>query len=113
MLDIRARVSGDPADLDRACRHFNSVARRYDKMTPEAAIGLLVELILNAIATHQRYQAMDLKFVLPRTDETGHRRWSKAQEAERFINSAMFDRLVGGFGIDPSLARARVLRAHL
>ena len=109
-LDNRARLSGDPADFDLACIHFNAVARKYDRQTPDASIHLLVEIILNALAAHQRYRALNPGFVLPAVDETGFRRWSKAHEAAKFFESPVFDRFVSAFGIEPSAARAQIHR---
>jgi hypothetical protein len=88
---------------------IEQAGKQLNALSPSLPIHLLVDVILNALATHQWYGALNSTFVLPAVDETGYRRWSKFQEASNFFSSPMFDRLLAGFGIDPMAARKRIL----
>jgi hypothetical protein len=101
ILDERARRSGDPADLDLACLHFNRVARRYDRHTGEAAAALLVEAALVALEQQRRLAGQDIPFIRPRTDETAYQRWRRLNAANTFVGSAMFKYIMDRFGIAP------------
>jgi hypothetical protein len=58
-------------------------------LSGDSAVNLLVELILEAVRMHERYARKGHTFVPLARDETGCRRWSKADEAQRFFKSAI------------------------
>src|ERR1700731_3365887 len=44
----------------------------------------------------------------PRVDEAAYQRWTRAEEAVRFLAPPVFDRLIRAFGLDPAAARVAI-----
>ena len=86
------------------------MARRYDQLTREAAIELLIHIVVDAVETPRRYAEQNPRFVRCYIDETAYRRWSRSEAAKTFIDSPSFTWLLGAFGLDPTAARKNLLR---